>query len=842
MAGDRKRIPFHEEFAGKVIRMLEEGTAPWQKPWRPAENLAPRNPLSGTVYKGVNRLHLAMSGFEDPRWMTVKQANDAGYRIKAGSRSTAVVHYQFTKDQDRLDENGQPVLDGDGNPIRETVQLERPVVRMARVFNAEQVEGFPPLPEQEKAFAWSPQEKAEQILANSGAVIKHDQYDRAFYRPANDEIHLPPRNSFDAADKYYATALHELAHWTGHPERMNREFGPFGSAVYAREELRAEISSWMVGQDIGVGHDPDRHAAYVKSWVKALREDPLEIMRACRDAEKIREHVLGFDRGLETRAEPVRESEEEKRLEQIRAVRELMQKTTDPEELDDLQGILESYLKTPEQHRAEYEAFKNHPDTQAYAAQMAAERRDEKRLEAFRAHPDAKEFVAWLDVHLSENDAETPEQLQAAIKGYFAEHPGMQARLERLEAEIWGNGRDAAAAPPETRGETPEQQERRQSVPQEPAREKTWLAVPYQEKDIAKKSGARWDGKEKKWYAPEGADLAPLQKWLPIRERAGVPQAHLDPAQEFAGKLAELGLDLEGRLPELDGKLHRVPLLSKDGRGMDGTYCLYGDGIPAGWAQNHVTGEKMKLVATGVVLSPAERERQQRERAARLQAAEAERARAHDAAARRCRGMWDSFGPATPSPYLEKKGVEAFGLKEDQGNLIVPLRNINGELRGFQAIAPDGQKSFATGMEKKGNFHLIGAEGKDLSQGEIVLCEGYATGASLHMATGRPVAVAFDSGNLLPVAEAIRDKYPRAAITICADNDHALKRDGKPCNVGVEKAKLAAQKVNGKVRTPAFSDKEKALGLTDFNDLHKARGLETVRRQAGMERDRELGR
>lgn len=183
-----------------------------------------------------------------------------------------------------------------------------------------------------------------------------------------------------------------------------------------------------------------------------------------------------------------------------------------------------------------------------------------------------------------------------------------------------------------------------------------------------------------------------------------------------------------------------------------------------------------------------------------------------------------------------------FGDIAIDGNLIVPLRNIDGELRGFQAIAPDGQKAFATGIEKKGNFHLIGAEGKDLSQGEIVLCEGYATGASLHMTTGKPVAVAFDSGNLIPVAEAIRDKYPNAAITICADNDHAMKRDGQPYNVGVEKAKLAAQKVNGKVKVPTFTDKEKAQGLTDFNDLHKARGLEAVQRQVGKDRVRDQGK
>lgn len=248
MAGDKKeRIPFHEEFANKVIKMLEEGTAPWQRPWHPAENLAPRNPLSGTVYKGVNCLHLAMAGYEDPRWMTLKQANDAGYRIKQGSRSTAVVYYQFTKEQDKLDENKQPVLGEDGKPVRETVSLERPVMRMARVFNAQQVENFPPLPEHEKAFAWDPQEKAEAVLANSGAVIKHDQHDRAFYSLMSDAIHLPPKGSFDQADKYYATALHELGHWTGAPTRLDREFGPKGSKAYAKEELRAEISSWMVG-------------------------------------------------------------------------------------------------------------------------------------------------------------------------------------------------------------------------------------------------------------------------------------------------------------------------------------------------------------------------------------------------------------------------------------------------------------------------------------------------------------------------------------------------------------------------------------------------------------------
>ena len=134
--------PFHEAFAEKIIGMLEAGTAPWQKPWTPAANLAPRNPVSGTVYKGVNRLNLALAGYDDQRWMTLKQANDAGYRIKKGSHSTTIVFYQFTRETDKRDEHGKPVLGEDGNPEKETVRLERPVIRFSQDINRKQVEAI----------------------------------------------------------------------------------------------------------------------------------------------------------------------------------------------------------------------------------------------------------------------------------------------------------------------------------------------------------------------------------------------------------------------------------------------------------------------------------------------------------------------------------------------------------------------------------------------------------------------------------------------------------------------------------------------------------------------------
>ncbi|MBW9878691.1 DNA primase, partial [Escherichia coli] len=143
---------------------------------------------------------------------------------------------------------------------------------------------------------WNSIERAESILEASGAKISHDQVDRAFYRMSTDSIHLPQQASFPSADRYYATALHELSHWTGHASRLDRDLShPFGSEGYAREELRAEIASMIIGDELGIGHDPSQHVAYVKSWIKALQDDPLEIFRAAADAEKIQGFVLGLE-------------------------------------------------------------------------------------------------------------------------------------------------------------------------------------------------------------------------------------------------------------------------------------------------------------------------------------------------------------------------------------------------------------------------------------------------------------------------------------------------------------------------------------------------------------------
>ncbi|MBV6885854.1 DUF1738 domain-containing protein [Xanthomonas euvesicatoria] len=289
--------PFHEVVAEKLIEQLKAGTAPWQKPWEPGEPNAylPMNPTTGKRYKGINAIHLMAQGRSDARWMTYKQAAAVGAQVRKGEKGTPVQYWKFSEEQDKLDDNGRPVLDAKGQPVKETVMLERPRVFFATVFNGEQIDGLPPL-QPKKEQTWNAVERAEHILKASGATITHAAGDRAFYRPSTDSITLPERGQFPSSDRYYATALHELGHWTGHASRLDRDLAhPFGSEGYAKEELRAEIASMIVGDELGIGHDPGQHAAYVGSWIKALQDEPLEVFRAAADAEKIHDYVLAFE-------------------------------------------------------------------------------------------------------------------------------------------------------------------------------------------------------------------------------------------------------------------------------------------------------------------------------------------------------------------------------------------------------------------------------------------------------------------------------------------------------------------------------------------------------------------
>jgi hypothetical protein len=173
--------------------------------------------------------------------------------------------------------------------------------RIYTVFNGQQIEGIPPYAPQ-KTQEWEAVQAGERILVNSGARITHDQDDRAFYSPASDKIHLPPREAFKNASDYYGTALHELSHWSGHPTRLNRETlnesYRFGDTNYAKEELRAELASVFLAAEKGIPHNPEQHAAYVASWIQTLKNDKNEIFRAAKDAHAAADYLIAFDKEL----------------------------------------------------------------------------------------------------------------------------------------------------------------------------------------------------------------------------------------------------------------------------------------------------------------------------------------------------------------------------------------------------------------------------------------------------------------------------------------------------------------------------------------------------------------
>jgi antirestriction protein ArdC len=304
-AGAKPLRDFRQEVTDNVIRMLENGAAPWQKPWDPKAASAnmPINPTSARAYRGGNAIHLMATalqkGYRDPRWMTYKQASDHGWQVRRGEKGTQIEFWEVKQAKDTSPEASGDAANNAHKERAGNGDRSRLIHRVYTVFNAAQIDGIPPYVAKEHT-AFEVAQAGERILTASGAKIAHDQADGAFYDRAADAIHLPPKEAFKEAPGYYGTALHELAHWSGHPSRLNRatlnESYRFGDVNYAKEELRAELASVFLAAERGIPHDPAQHAAYVGSWVKGLREDKNEIFRAAHDASAATDFLLSLER------------------------------------------------------------------------------------------------------------------------------------------------------------------------------------------------------------------------------------------------------------------------------------------------------------------------------------------------------------------------------------------------------------------------------------------------------------------------------------------------------------------------------------------------------------------
>ncbi|MBZ0090958.1 MAG: toprim domain-containing protein [Sulfuricellaceae bacterium] len=267
--------------------------------------------------------------------------------------------------------------------------------------------------------------------------------------------------------------------------------------------------------------------------------------------------------------------------------------------------------------------------------------------------------------------------------------------------------------------------------------------------------------------------------------------------RKFLDALRSAGLEPVKADIDADGVLHRYRVTGDKAGSMNGWYVLHASPVPAGAFGSWKTGEthswRDDVTRTA---TPAERAELQRQMQAMKAARAEEERRVRDAARAKAAKLWLMAKPAPGDhPYLARKRVKAWGLRQLNNMLLIPARDAAGQLHTLQFIGADGNKRFLTGGRIQGCYYAIGRV-----RGAVLVAEGYATAASIFEASGHAVAVAFNAGNLEPVARAIRSKFPKLHIVICADDDTAT-----PGNPGLTKATEAARAVHGWVAKPDFS-------------------------------------
>lgn len=280
------------EVTDRITAALEVGTVPWQKPWA-AVGGVPRNLVSRKPYRGMNILLLSLGQpYSSPWWLTYKQAQGLGGRVRKGERSSLVTFWKFrdVKENTATDEEQRT----------EPERRRAPLLRPYHVFNVEQCDGIPAPPSDE----FQPREheripRCETLVSDmpKRPAIFRDLR-QAFYAPALDHVAIPDLSQFDAAENYYATLFHELVHSTGHPSRLARSTlgtpAPFGTPDYSREELVAEFGAAFLCAHAGIFPvTADNQAAYIDGWLRILKQDKRLLPLAAAQAQKAADFILG---------------------------------------------------------------------------------------------------------------------------------------------------------------------------------------------------------------------------------------------------------------------------------------------------------------------------------------------------------------------------------------------------------------------------------------------------------------------------------------------------------------------------------------------------------------------
>lgn len=303
----RPRVDVYEMAAAAVIAAMDRGQIPWRMPWKAGNGALPQNLATRRPYRGINVFLLAMAGYDSPYWMTYKQATALGAQVRKGEKSTTAVLWKQTR-QDLKTAAQIAQARADGLKVKKDdrgTYVLRILARAFPLFNAAQVDGITDVPAVESIadVAWEPTARAEEIAAGyAHGPSVGEGGTSATYAPVRDHVQMPDRGRFDTATDWHATLFHELAHSTGHADRLNRpdlldQDATFGSKKYAREELTAEMGAAMLCAVAGIDTAPliEQTAAYVQHWQQAIGEDPKIVVIAAQRAQKACDRILGDD-------------------------------------------------------------------------------------------------------------------------------------------------------------------------------------------------------------------------------------------------------------------------------------------------------------------------------------------------------------------------------------------------------------------------------------------------------------------------------------------------------------------------------------------------------------------
>lgn len=278
------KVSVYDVITARVIELLSAGVCPWRKPWT---NRFPVNGKTGRRYHGMNLLLLGVTAYSDPRWLTLKQANDMGGHVKADEKCHPVVYWNF-----REVENAK-------TGEKETI----PILKYFRVFNAEQCEGLtlPALDTDECEPLEGAQSIVDGFLASQKGLALVHGGNRASYSPKHDTIEMPSRGQFTSIEGYYSTLMHEMGHSTGHASRLGRfqadQVAAHGNEeTYAKEELVAEMTAAFLANECGLAHELESTVAYLQGWISVLKGDSRLLVQAAGKARKACDMILGITR------------------------------------------------------------------------------------------------------------------------------------------------------------------------------------------------------------------------------------------------------------------------------------------------------------------------------------------------------------------------------------------------------------------------------------------------------------------------------------------------------------------------------------------------------------------